>query len=185
MTEKEKMLKGELYYSSDESLVQERALCKQYIFEYNNIHPLDKEKRQEILYKILGKIGDNVYIKSPFYCDYGKNIEIGNDFYANINCTILDCANVIIGNNVFFGPNVSLFTAGHPIDFKVRNTGLEFAKPITIGNNVWIGGNTVVNPGITIGNNVVIGAGSIITKNIPDNTMAFGNPCKIHKKIDN
>jgi acetyltransferase-like isoleucine patch superfamily enzyme len=139
--------------------------------------------RCSVIKKLFGKIGSNFTIESPFRCDYGYNIFAGEKFYANYNCVILDCARVTIGNNVFFGPNVSLFTAGHPIHFEPRNTGLEYAFPITIGNNVWIGGGAIINPGITIGDNVVIGSGSIVTKNIPSNSIAVGNPCKVIRNI--
>ena len=128
-------------------------------------------------------MGKEFYIEPPFHCDYGYNISIGQNFYSNYNCTILDCAQVTIGNNVLFGPNVSLFTAGDPIHPAPRNEGIEYAFPITIGNNVWIGGGVIVNPGITIGDNVVIGSGSVVTKDIPSNVIAVGNPCKVLKEI--
>lgn len=184
MTEKEKMLSGNLYFYDDKDLVEERKITKLLVFELNNLNILEKEKRLEIFKKLLGKIGENCYIKSPFYCDYGANIEIGKNFYANYNTTILDCAKVQIGDNIFFGPNVSLFTVGHPIDAEIRNSGVEFALPISIGNNVWIGGNTVINPNVCIGDNTVIGAGSVVTKDIPSGVVAFGNPCKVHREIN-
>jgi acetyltransferase-like isoleucine patch superfamily enzyme len=132
---------------------------------------------------ILGRAGVGVHIKAPFYCDYGKNIEVGDYFYANYNCVILDVGKVIIGNNVKFGPNVSLYTAGHPIHPDSRNSGYEYGIGITIGDNVWIGGSVVVNPGVRIGNNVVVGSGSVVTKDIPDNVVAVGNPCKVIREI--
>jgi maltose O-acetyltransferase len=183
MTEKEKMLSGRPYFAFDEVLVKERSRAKELIFEINKLSPSETEKINELLKSLLGKIGKNSIIELPFRCDYGYNIEIGDNFFSNYNCTILDCAKVTIGDNVMFAPNVSLFTAGHPLDAEKRNAGWEYAFPITIGNNVWIGGNVVINPGITIGNNVVIGSGSVVTKDIPDNMIAMGNPCKTYRKI--
>ena len=124
-----------------------------------------------------------MFIEQPFRCDYGKNIEVGNNFFANYNCVILDVAKVTIGENVMFAPNVSIYTAGHPIHPESRNSGYEYGIPVTIGNNVWVGGNVVITPGVTIGNNVVIGAGSVVTKDIPDNVIAVGNPCRVIREI--
>lgn len=184
MTEKEKMLGGNLYQAWDSSLVAERQAAKVTLYELNQLHPLDLDKRMILLKNLLGRFSDNSYIELPFRCDYGCNIEIGEHFYANYNCTILDCAKVTIGNNVMFAPNVSLFTASHPIDPEKRNSGVEFALPITIGDNVWIGGNVVVMPNVTIGNNVVVGAGSVVTKDIPNNCIALGNPCRVHRTLN-
>ena len=147
------------------------------------MNPSDVEKRNELIRRLFGKIRDQFFIEPPFRCDYGYNISIGDNFYANYNCTILDCASVTIGDNLLFAPNVCLFTAGHPIHFEPRNQGIEYAFPITIGDNVWIGGGVIVNPGITIGSNVVIGSGSVVTKDIPSNVVAAGNPCKVLKAI--
>lgn len=183
MTEKEKMIEGKLYKAFGEELAGERQYAKELVFDFNGLHPRKIEERNKIIKKLLGKIGNDFYIEPPFRCDYGYNIFVGDNFYSNYNCIILDCAKVTIGDNVLFAPNVSLFTAGHPIDHELRNTGLEYAFPITIGNNVWIGGGVIVTPGITIGNNVVIGAGSVVTKDIPDNVVAVGNPCKVLRKI--
>lgn len=183
MTEKEKMLNGKPYNAFDEKLIRERQYAKEMIFEFNSMHSSKSEKRDEIIRRLFGKVGDKFFIEPPLRCDYGYSISIGENFYANYNCTILDCAKVIIGDNVLLGPNVSLFTAGHPIHFEVRNAGLEYAFPIIIGNSVWIGGGVIVNPGITIGDNVVIGSGSVVTKNIPSNSIAVGNPCKIIREI--
>ena len=133
--------------------------------------------------KILGATKENFLIEQPFMCDYGYNIEIGENFYANHNMIILDGNKVKFGDNVFIAPNCSFYTAGHPLDYVIRNKGLEYAKPIEVGDNVWIGGNVVVLPGVTIGNNCVIGAGSIVTKDIPDNSLAVGNPCRVIKKL--
>lgn len=183
MTEKEKMLNGKAYKAFGEELLGERQHAKEMIFEYNNLHPNEIYKRNEIIKKLFNKVSDNFFIEPPFRCDYGYNISVGENFYTNYNCTILDCAKVTIGDNVMFAPNVSLFTAGHPVHFEPRNAGLEYAFPITIGNNVWIGGGVIINPDITIGDNVVIGSGSVVTKNIPCNSIAVGNPCKVIREI--
>lgn len=179
------MLKGELYLAFDEELLNERNKAKELLFDFNNVRPSDLKQKETMLKNILGKTGKGIHIEAPFYCDYGYNIEVGDNFYANHHCIILDGAKVKIGNNVFLAPNVSLFTAGHPIDAQRRNEGWEYAYPITIGDDVWIGGNTVINPGVTIGSNVVIGSGSVVVKDIPSNTIAVGNPCKPIKTIEN
>ncbi|AET66202.1 acetyltransferase (isoleucine patch superfamily) [Desulfosporosinus orientis DSM 765] len=183
MNEKEKMIKGDLYKAYDEELFRERQNAKIALYQFNSLHPDEIEKRDNIIRSLFGKTRDKFFIEPPFRCDYGYNIYIGENFYSNYNCTILDCAKVLIGDNVMFGPNVNLFTAGHPINFEVRNEGLEYALPIVIGNNVWIGGGAIVNPRITIGDNVVIGSGSVVTKDIPSNSIAVGNPCKVIRKI--
>lgn len=183
MTEKEKMLNGKPYKSFGKELFDERQYAKEMLFEYNNLRPNEIDKRNEIIKKLFGKADDNFFIEPPFRCDYGYNISIGKNFYSNYNCTILDCAKVTIGDNVMFAPNVSLFTAGHPIHFEPRNEGVEYAFPITIGDNVWIGGGVIINPDITIGDNVVIGSGSVVTKDIPSNSIAVGNPCKVIREI--
>ena len=186
MTEKEKMLAGELYYAdSDEILIKERYLVKDKCFEYNSIKPSDLEARQDLMKTILGKTKNKFLIEQPFVCDYGYNIEIGENFYSNHNLTILDANKVKFGDNVFIAPNCGFYTAGHPIDAKTRNSGLEFAKPIAVGNNVWIGGNVIVLPGVTIGDNCGIGAGSVVNKDIPPNSLAVGNPCRVIKEIKN
>jgi maltose O-acetyltransferase len=184
MTEKQKMLAGELYNANhDESLIMERFKAQDLCKEYNNIKPSNIEKRIEMIKRIFGKCGDMPIVEQDFWCDYGYNISVGNNFYMNHNCIILDPAKVEFGDNVFVAPNCSFYTAGHPIDVKQRNKGLEYAKPIKVGNNVWIGGNVVVLPGVTIGDNVTIGAGSIVTKDIPSNVVAVGNPCRVIKEI--
>lgn len=184
MTEKEKMLNGKSYLGFDEQLVKEREQAKDICFEFNNVKASEREKRLEILKKLFCSIGKNPLIESAFYCDYGYNISIGDNFYSNHNLVILDVNKVTIGDNVFIGPNVSIYTAGHPINAIERINGMEFGLPITIGNNVWLGGNVVILPGITIGNNTVIGAGSVVTKDIPSNVVAAGNPCKVIKHIE-
>lgn len=183
MTEKEKMLSGLLYNADTSELLEERSLAAKMCFEYNHTSPDDAEKGRQILNQLLGKLGADSCIQRNFFCDYGYNIEIGKKFFANYNLVILDCAKVTIGDNVFIGPNVGIYTAEHPLDGAERRQGLEFAKPITIGNDAWIGGNAVILGGVTIGSNCVIGAGSVVTKDIPDNSVAVGNPCKIIKNI--
>lgn len=177
------MLAGLPYKAWMEDLPASQSESKRKIYEYNRCHPDDNEKMDELIRDILGKTGKNVNILAPFYCDYGKHIVIGDNFFANYNCVILDVAKVSIGNNVMFGPNVSLITAGHPIHPDSRNSGYEYGIEISIGDNTWLGANVVVNPGITIGSNTVIGSGSIVTKDIPDHVIAFGNPCRVHRQI--
>ncbi|MBB6447007.1 maltose O-acetyltransferase [Bacillus benzoevorans] len=183
MIEKEKMLSGQPYLAFDEELFKERQYAKEVLFEFNSLNPGEVEKRNKLLENLLGRVPKLFYIEPPFRCDYGYNISIGENFYANYNCTVLDCAPVTIGDNVLLAPNVGLYTAGHPIHYEPRNKGIEYAFPITIGDNVWLGGGVIVNPGITIGSNVVIGSGSVVTKDIPSNVVAAGNPCRVLKAI--
>lgn len=183
MTEKEKMVNGKLYNASDKELLKERQRAKEILLGFNSLRPSEIKRRDDIIRGLLGKVGEHFCIEPPFRCDYGYNISIGENFYANYNCTILDCAEVIIGDNVMLGPNASIFTAGHPIDFKIRSKGLEYALPVTIGSNVWIGGGVIINPGVTIGDNVVIGSGSVVTRKIPAGAVAVGNPCKVIREI--
>ncbi|MPL55088.1 putative acetyltransferase [bioreactor metagenome] len=184
MTEKEKCIQGLFYNPNfDEELIKERNTCKTLCQEYNNTNYSDTQNRNRLILKIFNKTKDNFFIEQPFWCDYGYNIEIGENFYSNHNLVILDCAKVIFGNNVFIGPNCGFYTAGHPVNVKERNEGIEYAKPIIVGNNVWLGGNVAVMPGVKIGNNTIIGAGSVVTKDIPDNVIAVGNPCKVIKEI--
>lgn len=183
MTEKEKMLNQMLYNAEDDELVKDRMTCKDLCYEYNMLRPSEIESQKSLIKKIFGKTKESYFITAPFWCDYGYNIEIGENFYTNHNCVILDCAKVTFGDNVFVAPDCGFYTAGHPIDAERRNVGLEYAYPITVGNNVWIGGGVKVMPGVTIGNNVVIGSGSIVTKDIPDNVVAAGNPCRVLRAI--
>ncbi|GFZ30829.1 galactoside O-acetyltransferase [Clostridium zeae] len=183
MNQKERMLAGLPYKAWLDGLSEERMENKLKIHEYNLLSPDKKDKIEELIKDILGKTGDNIVVEQPFHCDYGKNIEVGNNFFANYNLTILDVGKVIIGKNAQFAPNVSLYTAGHPIHPDSRNSGYEYGVGITIGDNVWLGGSVVVNPGVHIGNNVVIGSGSVVTKDIPDNVIAVGNPCKVIREI--
>ena len=183
ISEKEKMLSGELYHASGEELSGERLKARILVDEYNDIHPENLKRKKELLKQLIGKTGESFAIESPFRCDYGYNIKVGENFYANFNLVILDCASVKIGDNALIGPDVGIYTAGHPLHHLDRNEGLEFALPVTIGNNVWIGGHVVINPGVTIGDNVVIGSGSVVTRDIPSNVIAVGNPCKELKEI--
>ena len=185
MTEKEKMLAGMIYDANyDKELMKERIKAKDLCFEYNySIKPSEVKKQNEILKKLFGKTKKNFTVTAPFWCDYGYNIEIGENFYSNHNVVILDGAKVIFGDNVFVAPNCGFYTAGHPLDSERRNMGLEYAKPITIGNNVWFGAGVHAMPGVTIGNDVVIAAGSVVTRDIPSGVVAAGIPCEVIKKI--
>jgi maltose O-acetyltransferase len=183
LTEKEKMQAGKAYQAGDRQLATDRLKAREIVFEFNNTAPKQIKNRKQLIKNLFGKTGPMFYIEPPFRCDYGYNIEIGDHFYANFNLTVLDCAKVSIGEHCMFGPNVALYTAGHPIHPHLRNQEFEWARPITIGNNVWLGGNVIVNPGVTIGDNVVIGAGAVVTKDIPNNVFAAGNPCKIIRDI--
>lgn len=184
MSEKEKMLAGEIYDANyDKELIEDRYKAKNLCHEFNNLKPSDIEAREKIIKKLFGKTGQQILIEQNFWCDYGYNIFVGENFYMNHNCIILDAGRVEFGNNIFIAPNCAFYTAGHPIEPEIRNRGLEYAKPIKVGNNVWIGGNVTVLPGITIGDNVTIGAGSVIVKDIPSNVVAVGNPCKVIKEI--
>ncbi len=173
----------ELYDATSKELEQKRLCAKDMCFEYNGLKPSLVEKRDELMRRILGKAGKNLLIEQPFWCDYGYNIEVGDNFYANHGLVILDGAKVVFGNNVFIAPQCGFYTAGHPLDYKTRNTGLEYALPITVGDNVWIGGMVTVIPGVTIGSGSVIGAGSVVTRDIPENVVAAGNPCRVIRKI--
>ncbi len=184
MSEKEKMINGELYDAEDSELKNARIRAKTICQKYNSLAVDADEEKQELLKKLFGKTGKQLKIEPNFFCDYGFNIEIGENFYMNHNSVILDCAKVKFGENVFIGPNCGFYTAIHPIKAEERNKFLETAQPITIGDNVWLGGNVTVLPGVKIGNNTVIGAGSVVTKDIPDNVVAVGNPCKVIKNID-
>ena len=184
MTEEEKMLAGELYDANyNKELIEKRIYAKELCKEFNDCNVRNLEEKKSILEKLFQKRIDTVLIEPNFYCDYGFNIHLGKNFYSNHNLVILDANKVEFGNNVFIGPNCGFYTSGHPLDYKTRNKGLEYAKPIKVGNNVWFGGNVCVLPGVTIGDNVVIGAGSVVNKDIPSNVVAVGNPCKVVKEI--
>ena len=183
MTEKDKMVTGLPYLASDKELQIARLEAQRSCFRYNQIDPKNYKERKALIRGLFAATDSLFCVEQPFYCDYGFNIRIGQNFFSNYNLTILDCAPVIIGENVMIGPNVAIYTAGHPIHAEMRNTGLEYAFPVTIGNNVWIGGNTVINPNVSIGDNTVIGSGSVVTKDIPSNVIAVGNPCRVLRAI--
>ncbi|MCM3132839.1 sugar O-acetyltransferase [Paenibacillus polysaccharolyticus] len=184
MTEKEKAQKGWLYDANyNQELLKEKEKCQDLCHDFNQLKPSDTKKKREVLAEILEKTPENFVVTAPFYCDFGYNIEIGEGFFSNYNCTILDGAKVTFGKNVFIAPNCCFSTAGHPLDSEQRNAGLEFAYPITVGNNVWFGAGVTVLPGVTIGDDVVIGAGSIVNKDIPSGVIAVGNPCRVLREF--
>lgn len=181
ITEKEKMLAGELYYASDEELSNEHLRAQKILREFNNSD--DDLNRSELLKPLFGKTGKNFCVKPTFRCDYGYNIHVGENFFANYDCVILDVCQVTIGDNCMLAPRVCIYTATHPLDAPTRISGLEYGREVKIGDNVWIGGSAVIVPGVTIGNNVVIAAGAVVTKDVPDNVVVGGNPAKIIKYL--
>ena len=184
MTEKEKMLAGLVYDATNPELIDELQVTREVLYEFNSLHPSETQRMKDILRDLFGEIGDDDFIiNQPFRCDYGKQISIGKRFFANFNFTVLDEAHVAIGDDCFIGPNVSIYTACHSTDPVERNSRQEWAKPVTISNNVWIGGGVIILPGVTIGDNVTIGAGSVVVSNIPSNSVSAGNPCKVIKNI--
>lgn len=183
MNNKERMLNGFPYKAFLDGLPEERMATKLKVYNYNLCRPDKREEMTRIIKGILGKTGEEIHVEQPFHCDHGSNIEVGENFYSNYNCIMLDVAKITIGKNVMFGPNVSIYTAGHPIHPQSRNSGYEYGIPVKIGDNVWIGGSVVINPGVNIGDNVVIGSGSVVTKSIPDNVIAVGNPCRVIREI--
>ncbi len=182
-TEKEKLMACELYDAFTPELYNERMACRELLYDYNTSRPTEGTKRAEIMQKILGQFGPNSVIEPPFQCDYGYKIYMGENSFANFNLVIIDTCPVYIGNYTLIGPDVKLYSGTHPTDPQTRLNGLEYGKPIRIGNNVWLGGGVVVLPGVTIGDNSVIGAGSVVAKDIPENVVAVGNPCKIIKQL--
>ena len=183
MTEKEKMLSGQLYSAVDKELIRELNEVKNLIQQYNNILPTELETRRQMLNQILGEVADGAaFINQPFYCDYGKHIRVGKRFFANFHFTVLDEALVTIGDDCFIGPNVSIYTACHSTDPVERNSRMEWAEPVTIGDNVWIGGDVVILPGVTIGDNVTIGANTVVNKDVPSGCTVVGNPARIVKQ---
>ncbi len=186
MTQYERMLSGKLYTLNvkDEKREQAAARRNEFLDAFNNTSYSDFATRAELCEKYFKHTGKNIVINKPFHCDYACHISVGDNFYANFDCIFLDVNEIIIGDNVLLGPRVSIYTAAHPIDPEIRCSGLEYGKKIVIGNNVWIGGNSVINPGVTIGDNVIIGSNSTVTKDIPDNVIACGNPCRVLRKIN-
>ena len=183
MSELKKMLKGEWYKATDKELLELRNRARALVEEYNTLSVNDFKSHLKILRKLFKKSHSKTFIEPPLRCDYGFNVSVGKRFYANYNLVLLDSAEIKIGDNVMFGPNVSVYTVNHPLYYEDRNKYLEQAKPVVIEDNVWLGGNVVILGGVTIGKNSVIGAGSIVTKDIPANSLAFGNPCKVVRKI--
>lgn len=185
MTEKEKMQAGMLYYAFDEQLVREREEAKMKTYDYNHTRPNELGKRTQILKSLLGTVGKQIYIEPSFKCDYGYNIHVGDNFYANFDCVMLDVCSIEIGDNCLLAPGVHIYTAEHPLEAKARISGDESGKPVKIGHNVWIGGRSVINPGVTIGNNAVIASGSVVTKDVPDNALVGGVPARLIKMCPN
>lgn len=183
-TEKEIMLAGEMYDPADPVLLKEREEARQKVRLFNQTIETEEEKRITLLKDLLGSTGENIYMEPNIRFDYGSNTYVGENFFANFDCTILDVCEVRFGDNCMLAPGVQIYTATHPIHPTARNSGKEFAKPITIGNNVWIGGSAIINPGVTVGNNVVIASGAVVTKDVPDNVVVGGNPAKVIKQID-
>ncbi|WP_347156963.1 sugar O-acetyltransferase [Pontibacter chitinilyticus] len=183
-TEKEKMLAGELYNALDAELSAERLRTRLLLKALNDSSEDQTEDRMRILKALIPNAGEGLWLQPPFFCDYGTNLKIGEKVFFNFNCVVLDVMQVTIGSRTLFGPNVQVYTATHPMNYSERASGLEFAKPITIGEDVWIGGSVVICPGVTIGDRTVIGAGSVVTKDIPSGVFAAGNPCKVIRQLE-
>ena len=182
-TEREKMLDGELYLATDEELTSMHLKASQLLYAFNRSRPDEVALQKNLISSLFGNIGIDFIIKPPFRCDYGCNIVAGDRLYINYDCTLLDCNKICLGNDVLLAPKVQIYTAYHPIDPEIRLTGKELAAPVTIGDNVWLGGGVIICPGITIGSNVTVGAGSVVTKDIPHNVVATGNPCRIINRL--
>jgi maltose O-acetyltransferase len=183
MTERERMLAGELYDPLDVDLVAGRRRARDLVKDLNDTRDADAELRAAIVQELIGSAGHGTWIEPPFFCDYGSNITLGDKVFFNFNCVVLDCARVRIGSNVLFGPGVQIYTATHPLDAATRRTWKEFAKPITIGSDVWVGGGAIICPGVTIGDRSVIGAGSVVTRDVPADVIAAGNPCRVIREL--
>lgn len=183
-SEKAKMLHGELYDASDPELVAERERARKLTRQYNRTTETDHERRDELLQNLLGSAGDTLAVEPPFRCDYGDNIHVGENFYANFGCVVLDVCRVTIGRNCMMGPGVHLYTATHPLDATERNAGVEYGKPVTIGDDVWIGGRAVLNPGTTVGDGAVIGSGAVVTDDVSEGVVVQGNPATVVKELE-
>jgi acetyltransferase-like isoleucine patch superfamily enzyme len=182
-TEWAKMLAGEVYEAGHHGFLERLMATRERLWEFNGLRPSMVDEQRAILRGLFGSCGQNIIVNQPFRCDFGCNIHVGENFFANFNLTVLDEAEVRIGDNAFIGPNVSIYTACHPLDAPTRNTFAEWAEPVTIGDNVWIGGSVTILPGVTIGDNVVIGAGSVVCRDLPSDCVAAGNPAKVIKRI--
>nr|WP_315851962.1 maltose acetyltransferase domain-containing protein [Tautonia rosea] len=182
-TERDKMLAGELYLGFDPALVAARRRARVLMAAYNSSGPDEEEKREQILRRLIGKVGSGVWIEPPFSCDYGEFIELGDGVYLNFHCIFLDCNWIRVGDRTMFGPAVQVYTASHPVSAAERRKGPEMAYPVTIGSDVWIGGGAIICPGVTIGEGSTIGAGSVVTKNVPPNVLAVGNPCRVIRDL--
>lgn len=180
--EKRKMIAGEYYLSDDETLQQDRLDARALTLRYNNTLPEETELRQVLLEQLLGSVS-KAWIEPPFRCDYGYNIHVGHNFYANFDCVILDVCPVFIGDNCMLAPGVHIYTATHPVDATLRTSGIEYGIPVNIGDNVWIGGRAIINPGVTLGDNVVVASGSVVVKDVPANCVVAGNPARIIKRL--
>lgn len=184
MSVRERMKDGRVYFYNDEEIMKEQEQCMEILYDFNNTRPSQMKKRNEILKSLLAQVGENCYVEPPLHANWGKNTHFGNNVYANFNLTLVDDTDIFVGDNVMFGPNVTLATAGHPINPELRIKAAQFNIPITIGNNVWLGAGVIVMPGVNIGDNSVIGAGSVVTKDIPANVVAVGNPCRVMREIN-
>lgn len=184
MTEKEKSHAGMLYQPGDPELAADRDETVKKLYDYNHIHPLNREERQVAIGELLGGTGKNCVVEQPLFCTYGYNTTVGDNFFLNVNCKLMDSGKITIGDNVFIAPNVCIITEEHAMDTAQRIQGLEYTHPVTIGDNVWICAGVIVLPGVTIGANSVIGAGSVVTKDIPPDSLAVGNPCKVIRKVN-
>lgn len=184
MTEKEKSYAGLLYQPGDPELAADRDLTIEKLHAYNNLHPLDREARQAAIRGLLGKVGENCVVEQPLFCTYGYNTTVGDNFFLNVNCKLMDSGKITIGSNVFIAPNVCIVTEEHAMDAEQRLAGLEYTHPVTIGDNVWICTGAIILPGVTIGANSVIGAGSVVTRDIPPNSLAVGNPCRVIRSLE-
>lgn len=179
----QRMRDGRVYYCNSEELMQKQLECMENIYDYNATRPSEQEKRASLLKKIFAEIGEDGYVEPPLRANWGINTHIGNHFYSNFNLTLVDDTDIYIGDNVLIGPNVVLATANHPVRPDIRRKAAQYNLPIHIGNNVWLGAGVIVVPGVNIGDNTVVGAGSIVTKDLPADCVAFGNPCRVHRKI--
>lgn len=182
-SEKQRMLNGERYDPDDPELVADRARARDLTGQYNRTTPEECDRRRALLEDLLGSLGDECHVEPPFRCDYGSNIHVGEDFYANVDCVVLDVCRVEIGRNCHIGPGVHIYTATHPVDAAERATRAEYGVPVTIGDNVWIGGRAVLNPGVTVGDNAVVASGAVVTADVPDNVVVGGNPARVIEEL--